>query len=177
MQDLGIFAYRTIGKVSLAAGSALDFVHAVQSSKDSPGIVIANMGQLRWYRRGARAVTYVSWSALPRKWGISEAYRIDPVKNRVPHNENMATHVKYVFEEVVGKMVNEDAALDIIGVGEGATHAVHYLESNWPKWASRVQAIAVGTSTFWPGDTIENPPFKEFWSKVCSFTLSGPNQT
>lgn len=169
-QDLGIFAYRTIGQISNAAGSAIDFVSAIQSSKDNPGIIIANMGQLIWYRRGGRAVTRVSWSALPRKSGVAETMRIDPVKNRVPGNEDMAAHVKYVFEEIVPRMVNPSAYLDIIGIGEGALEAVAYLQTEWARWKGRVQAIAVGSGYVWSNDEVHDAEFADFWAKV-SFPL------
>lgn len=170
-QDLGIFAYRTIGQKSNAAGSALDFVSVIQSSKDSPGIIIANMGQLLWYRRGRRAVTRMSWSALPRKSGVADPMRINPVKNRVPGNEDMAAHVKYVFEKVVPKMVNPSAKLDIIGVGDGALEVVAYLQTEWAKWKERVQAIAVGTGYAWASGEIHDAEFAKFWGAV-SFLLS-----
>lgn len=174
LQDLGILAYRTIDQVSLSAGSILDFVSALQSSNDNPGIIIANLGQLFWYRRGGRAVSRVSWSALPRKTGVSEPRRIHPVKNHIPGNEDMAAHVRCVFEEVVAQLVNKTAKLDIIGVGEGASEAVDYLQSNWEKWEGRVHAIAVGTGQVWPGNLITNEKFAIFWGKV-SFPFSLPS--
>lgn len=165
-QDLGIFAYRIIGQESNAAGSALDFVKAIQSSKDNPGLIIANMGQLIWYRRGRRAVTRMSWSALPRKSGISECMRVDPVKNRVPGNEDMAAHVKYVFEEVVPKMVNPNSKLDIIGLGDGASEAVAYLQTEWTRWKGRVEAIAVGSGYLWANGEVHDAEFAKFWGEV-----------
>ena len=99
MQDLGVFAYRTVGQESIASGSALDFIDAVQSEKDSvdTAIVIANLGQLLWHRRGERAVTIASWNALPRKTGVGNPMRIDAVKNHVPGNTSTKEHVKSVF--------------------------------------------------------------------------------
>lgn len=166
LQDLGVFAYRTIGQVSTGAGTALDFVSAIQASKDGPGIIIANLGQLTWYRRGKRAVTRVSWNALPGMTSVSGPMRVDPVKNRARGNENMTAHVRYAFEEVVRQMVNPDAKLDIIGVGEGASESVGYLDRNWDQWEDRIQAIAVGTGQVWPGDAIQNPKFMLFFAKV-----------
>lgn len=174
-QDLGIFAYRTIGQESNAAGSAVDFVSAIQSSKDNPGIIIANLGQLLWYRRGGRAVTRMSWSALPRNSGVAEQMRIDPVKNRVPGNEDAAAHVKYVFEEVVAKMVNPSANLDIIGVGEGASELVAYLQTEWAKWEGRIQAIAVGAGYMWTNGEVHDAEFAKFWGKRARVYLLSPH--
>lgn len=171
LQDLGVFAYRTVGQVSTGAGTALDFVSAIQASKDSPGIIIANLGQLTWYRRGKRAVSRVSWNALPGKTSVSGPMRVDPVKNRARGNEDMTAHVKYVFEEVVRQMVNKDAKLDVIGVGEGASESVGYLDRNWDQWQDRIQAVAVGTGQVWPGDSIQNPKFMLFFAKVFALSL------
>ena len=171
LQDLGVFAYRTIGQVSTGAGTALDFVSAIQACKDSPGIIVANLGQLTWYRRGKRAVTRGSWNALPGKTSVSGPMRVDPVKNRARGNEDMTAHVKYVFQEVVRQMVNKDAKLDVIGVGEGASESVRYLDRNWDQWEDRIQAIAVGTGQVWPGDPIQNAKFRLFFAKVIALSL------
>lgn len=171
LQDLGVFAYRTIGKVSTAAGTALNFVSTIQASKDSPGVIIANLGQLTWYRRGKRAVTRVSWNALPGKTSVSGPMRVDPVKNRARGNEDMAAHVKYVFEKVVRQLVHKDAKLDVIGVGEGASESVGFLDRNWDQWEGRIQAIAVGTGQVWPGGAIQNPRLMLFFAKVFYSSL------
>ena len=169
MQDLGIFAHRIIGQDSIAAGSALDFVHAVQSRGDSAdtAIVIANLGQLVWYRRGQRAMTIASWNALPRKTGVGNPMRIDPVKNHIPGNGSINEHVKSVFEEVLGKLVRHDAVIDLIGIGEGAEEAVGYLDRNWKDWESKLRAICVGLGFVWRvEDDIHNEKFMDFWRKV-----------
>lgn len=169
MQDLGIFAHRIIGQDSIAAGSALDFVHAIQSREDSAdtAIVIANLGQLIWYRRGQRAMTTANWNALPRKTGVGNPMRIDAVRNRIPGNRSTKEHIKSVFEEVLGKLARQDAVIDVIGLGEGAEDAVGYLDQNWKDWESKVRAICVGLGFVWRvGDDIQNEKFIDFWGKV-----------
>lgn len=77
-QDLGIWAYRTVGQKSINQGSAMDFVKDLQNYKaarssssasasgneGAPGVIIANLGQLVWYRGGRRAMTLITWRAL-----------------------------------------------------------------------------------------------------------------
>ena len=172
MQDLGVFAYRIIGQESISAGSALDFTHDIQSSKDGAdtAIVIANLGQLLWYRRGQRAVTMASWNGLPRKSGVRGPMRIDPVKNHIPENEDVKAHVKSVFE-VVGKMASDDAVIDVIGLGDGAEEAVEYLDQNWMRWETKVRTICVGMGFVWTvGSLLKNEKFRDFWGRVW-FTL------
>lgn len=170
MQDLGVFALRTISQSTISSGSALDFVSAIQSSSTAEkpiGVIIANMGQLLWYRRGKRAVTRATWAGLPRKNGVSQQLSIDPEKNRIPGNEDLAAHTKYIFEYVIAKMVNPVANLDIIGLGEGAEEVVDYFQYNWETWKDRIQAIAIGSGYQWPSADIRNPEFADFWGKVC----------
>ena len=169
MQDLGVFAHRIIGQESIASGSILDFVHTIQSGADSAdtAVVIANLGQLVWYRRGHRAMTIASWNALPRKTGVGNPMRMDPVKNRIPGSENPKEHVKSVFEEVLGKMSQPDAVIDVIGLGEGAEEAIGYLDQNWNDWQGKVEAICVGVGFVWRvEDDIQNKKFMDFWGKV-----------
>lgn len=169
MQDLGIFAHRIIGQESIASGSALDFVHAIQSREDGAdtAIVIANLGQLIWYRRGQCAMTIANWNALPRKTGVGNPMRIDAVRNRIPGNGSTKEHIKSVFEEVLGKMARQDAAINVIGLGEGAEEAVGYLDQNWKDWDSKVRAICVGLGFVWrAGDDMHDEKFMEFWGKV-----------
>ena len=170
-QDLGVFAYRVLGQESISSGSALDFVHQIQSDKDSAdtAIVITNPGQLIWYRRGQRAMTLVSWNGLPRKTGVSGPMRIDAVKNHIPENYDAKEHIETVFK-TVGKLVREDVKIDIIGIAEGAEQAVHYLAREWEHWESKVQAISVGMGFVWRvGDEVNNEKFMEFWGRVSLF--------
>ncbi|MCJ1344043.1 hypothetical protein MMC31_002243, partial [Peltigera leucophlebia] len=168
VQDLGVFALRTISQDTIASGSALNFVSAIQSSStaENPvGIIIANMGQLLWYRRGKRAVTRATWAGLPRKTGVSQQLTVDSVKNRVPGNEDVAAHTKYIFEYVIPRMVNPAAKLNIIGIGEGAEETVNYLQYSWETWKDRIQAIVIGSGYQWPSSDIQNPEFADFWGK------------
>ena len=91
--------------------------------------------------------------------------RVDGKKNRVPGNEDMAAHVQCVFE-VVGRLARKDAAIDVIGISDGAWKVVEYLQANWKTWKSRVYAIAVGTSSVYPGHDLWHEQFAEFWKKV-----------
>lgn len=78
----------------------------------------------------------------------------------------MAAHVKHVFEEVVHKMVNPSAKLDIIGVGDGASEVVAYLQTEWARWKGRVEAIAVGTGYVWANNEVHDAEFAKFWGRV-----------
>ena len=166
MQDLGVFAYRIIGQESIASGSALNFIHDLQSSKDEPAFVIANLGQLLWNRRRQRAMALSNWNGLPRKTGVSAPLRIDPVKNHIPGNYDAKEHVESVFKAVT-KLAREDVKIDVIGLNEGAEYAVQYLDRNWSSWEKKVQAICVGLGFLWRvGAEVENKKFMEFWARV-----------
>ena len=173
-QDLGIFAYRVVGQESIAAGSALNFVS--DALKDDLGkdtaVVIANLGQLVWWRRGKKAITITSWNALPRKNGVGGGMRMDSVKNRVQGHENFGEHVRRVFE-FIDEKAKANAKIDIIGLSEGAEEAVKYLDGNWEIWKERVRAVCVGLSYVWEvKDEVHDPAFKDFWAKVRMSFLS-----
>ena len=72
-KELGIFSFRTIGGEGINKGSAVDFTSAVL--KFDTGIIIANPGQLLWYRGGGRAVSRTEWSNLPRESAVHEPFR------------------------------------------------------------------------------------------------------
>ena len=164
-QDLGVFAYRIIGQESIASGSAIDFVQGIQSCPDQPGLIIANPGQLIWHRRGKQSMTYPTWYALPRKNAVSGPMRLDETKNRVPKNESLPQHIKYMFEEVLRRLADRQAKVHVIGIGDGAVEMVTYLQDEWVKWAGRIEAIAVGASHVW-GTEFSNEQFQTFWGKV-----------
>ncbi|KAI5303644.1 40S ribosomal protein mrp2, mitochondrial, partial [Ascosphaera pollenicola] len=86
-QDLGIWAYRTIGGQTINAGSAVNFTKEVlKDGKDASGLIIANLGQLVWYCRGRRAVSLATWEALPRESAVFPSYKITR-RNIIPQNK------------------------------------------------------------------------------------------
>lgn len=133
-QDLGVFSYRVLGNEDLNQGSAIDFVRATNyvSGADgvSRGVIIANPGQLLWYRGGGRAITYSEWMSLPRSSAVHDALEMDPVKSFVPGNRDYQEHVQYIFENVMRKLAHENIKFELIGL-ESTGHAmVGYLANN-----------------------------------------------
>jgi hypothetical protein len=172
-QDLGVFAYRVVGgRGGINAGSAVNFVEYIKSlsgpnGKDSPGVILANLGQLRWWRRGGKAVTHTSWFSLPQKSAVSGAYRFDILKNTVPGNRNTAEHIAYIFNSVIQDLLAPDATLEVIGVSVGAVEVVDFLNKpqNWAVIEPRLTALAL-VATFHRSNDISNPWFADWLRKV-----------
>ena len=194
VQDLGIWAYRTVGQKSINEGSAVDFVKAVQgqsttsssslsedATTETPGIIIANLGQLVWYRGGRRAMTLRTWQALPRRSAVHMPMRLDMVKNRVPGNEDSERHIEHIFTKVLPQLLGKDTIVNVIGIGDGAIDTVRFLEANCTlskvglcfsvliaagsALSTRISAIAVGAPVH-TVDEFTNKAFKNFLSKV-----------
>ena len=169
-QDLGIFSYRTIGNETIKKGSAIGFVSAIMngtgcaSGEEIPGIVLANPGQLLWYRGGSRAVSRAGWATLPRETAVAEPYRIDEVKNKIPENEEYEAHVNYIFNNVIDGMAKKDARIDVIGLEWTGQAAVKHLSANWEKFASRTGGICLASPQHELLD-LGNGEFVEFFNK------------
>jgi hypothetical protein len=169
-QDLGIFSYRTIGNENINKGSAINFVSSIMngfassSGQEIPGIVIANPGQLLWYRGGGRAVGRTQWANLPRDSAVAGSFRIDEVKNKVAGNEDFKAHVKYVFDSVIDGILHKDARIDVIGLEWTGQAAVMHLAAKWEKYASRVRAVCLASPQHDPFE-FGNPDFMNFVSK------------
>jgi hypothetical protein len=151
MQDLGVFAHRIIGgKGGINEGSAVNLIKYIQAQRTSPedseapGIILANMGQLRWCRLTKKAMTQTSWLALPQRSAVEAPFRFDEEKNTIPGNRDTAEHVDYIFNTVVEQMCDPSAKLDVIGVSDGAVKVFEFLDDfrNFNKWSVRVSAFA-----------------------------------
>ncbi|KAG0650407.1 hypothetical protein D0Z07_3475 [Hyphodiscus hymeniophilus] len=185
-QDLGVFAHRIIGgQGGINVGSAIDMVKYIQHLPNSPGIILANIGQLLWCRRGRKAVTQTSWMALPQKSAVELPYRIDIENNTVPGNRNTAEHVEYIFNHVVENLCDPTSKLDVIGVGEGAVKVAEFLAKKeiWKRWGGRMEAFAA-IATYYHASDNENADFARWLRRrgraflvsqePCGAFLAGP---
>lgn len=148
-QDLGIWAYRSIGMEGINVGSAVSLVEHVlkpdpntdNTSATGPSgkrimsdtaLILANTGQLIWHSGGERAITHASWLALPRRSAVDPPMTMTQ-RNKIPSNGNWQEHVECVFEEVLadrGRLVRSDARIDVIGVAEGGLGVLRYLRDD-----------------------------------------------
>jgi len=121
------------------------------------------MGQLRWWRKGQKAVTQTTWFALPQASAVDKPYRFDKIKNTIEGNRNTDEHIDYIFNHVISELAHPEAKIDVIGVSEGAMGVSRFLEqpANWKKWESRVQAFAA-IATWYQSIDCKNPKFLEW---------------
>lgn len=148
-QDLGIFAHRVIGgKGGIDVGSAVGFIKyisfsAAKEGREAPGIILANLGQLFWSYRAKRALTLVSWGALPRKSAADPPYDLDEYKNSIPENKSCKEHVSCIFENVLAnpEFCAQDSKIQIVGVSEGAVESTMFLHDpdNFSRWVKGVE--------------------------------------
>ncbi|OWO99706.1 hypothetical protein B2J93_9456 [Marssonina coronariae] len=158
VQDIGIFAHRVIGgKGGINEGSAVNFVKYVQSqtfsteNTDSPGIILANTGQLRW------------WFSLPQKSAVEPPYRFQPSKNSIPGNTTTYEHISTIFNSVIATLAHPVAKLYLIGVSDGAVQLSHFLNdpSNFLLHGPRIAAL-VTLDSYFHAHEIHNPAFATF---------------
>ncbi|EAW11558.1 uncharacterized protein ACLA_092560 [Aspergillus clavatus NRRL 1] len=189
VQDLGIWAYRTVGTEGIDAGSAVAFAKAVLyngAKTDSTGIdsglqqsgtalILANTGQLIWHCGSSRAVSHQSWLALPRSSAVEPPSTMTR-RNKIPQNGSWQEHVACVFDEILaarGRFVGEDAKIDIIGLAEGGLGAIRYLAADWGSWKPYISAIALSNPLHSPRvDLVEEDPvspgsFTSFIASRC----------
>ncbi len=136
-QELGVWALREIGSRSTVnKGSTVDLVRYLQTPtnghrpSDCPGIILANPGQLLWYRKGKRAISHAQRHVLPRKSAVHPPVTMASEKNLIPCNESPEEHVAYIFREVIPTLCNPGAELNIIGVSDAADIVAKYLDKH-----------------------------------------------
>ena len=132
VQDLGIWAYRSVGEDGINFGSAVNFAKGVlgdSAETSTTALVIANTGQVLWHCASSRAVTQRTWEAADRPvgpWGpATKSWR-----NEIPGNRDWREHIQYTFEHVISPWLDPKKCVDIIGLSEGGEYALEYLQRN-----------------------------------------------
>jgi hypothetical protein len=177
VQDLGLLAGRVAnGPGGIEKGSMVSVVRELRAQaatgshgqSSSPGVILANMGQLYWWPEGQRPLTITAKAAIPMSSLVHAGVRYSPLLNDIPQNEDPARHVEYMFSEVLPRMVAEDAVLDIIAVGDSCETVEKFLddESHWRVWGKRLCSMVL-LETVCMEETLSNTAFKDFLAKVC----------
>jgi hypothetical protein len=177
-EDLAVLSYRILLKEGgINAGSAIDLVKYIQSQPSSPddpsapGIILANMGQLVYYRRGHRAVTWRSWGGLPQKNAVSGPLTTDPGKNFVPGHGDPAQHLRSVFKDVISGMCAKDCKIDIIAISLSANEITKFFneKEHWNTWGGRLNSLSLLSPYYVVNSEFDNVDFLEWLEKVKSF--------
>ncbi|KAF7935042.1 uncharacterized protein EAE98_003087 [Botrytis deweyae] len=180
--DIGVLAHRVLGGAGgIDTGSAVNMVKYIQEKgaasgeSEPPAIILANMGQIYWYRRGRKPVTLMTWSALPQSSCVEKTTRLDAMKNTVPGNRNTDEHIDYIFNHVIEELMPKVTKIDVIGVSEGAMGVTRFLDNleNWKKWGSRMQAFAA-LATWWQSIDYRNPLLLEWMLARGRVYLNSP---
>ena len=171
-KDLGILAGRLIDHENFSNGSIINLVNAIRKSDphDEVGIVVANPGQLLWYRRGRKALTHLSWDAIPRPTAVSTTLPFTS-KNYIPMNSTAAEHVACVFEDIIAPLRERGCKVDVIAAGYTGVDVVDYLQKEWSHWEKCVDAIVVSSGRVWQTELFDEK-FKGFWGRVSSIAKS-----
>lgn len=192
-QELGVLAHRVIGGAGgVDKGSMVDIARAIlqgnqsdyqghnegptdgsttNTNSNSPGLVLANTGELWWWPEGGRGLTTRGANGAPQRsavhWG---RYRddYDPNNaNTVPRNDSPTAHVLCVFEQVLGNrdLVAADAVVQVVGIGDGAAAVERVLDASWARWEGRVGCLAMCGSGLDVG-SVRDAGFKKFLRQV-----------
>ncbi|KAE8373538.1 Arb2 domain-containing protein [Aspergillus bertholletiae] len=186
IQDLGIWAYRSIGVDGIDAGSAVSFAKAVlqpetnieatntrpASERGDTALVLANTGQLIWNCGAHRPMTLPAWLAYPRSSAVHPPLMMTH-RNEIPYNGSWEDHIACVFNEILadrGRLVRQDAKINIVGIAEGGQGAIGHLSLNWEQWRGYISAIVL-TNPLHPVDqelAVKDEILGSFYSFVSS---------
>ncbi|KAE8356564.1 Arb2 domain-containing protein [Aspergillus coremiiformis] len=184
-QDLGIWAYRSVGRDGVDAGSVVSFAKAVLSEpptgtnasdtkRGDTALVLANTGQLIWHCGAGRPMTLPSWMAHPRASAVDPPLMMTH-RNQIPGNADREEHTACVFNEILadrGRLVRGDARIQIIGVADGGLGALRYLANHWEDWRTSLCAIALTNPLHSVDSEVavrdgRSAPFLDFLSSRC----------
>ncbi|KAL6404928.1 hypothetical protein AUP68_11764 [Ilyonectria robusta] len=169
-QDLGMLAGRIAnGPGGLAKGSMISIVRALHQQTASPtdasppGIVLANMGQRYWWPEGQRALTMSASVDTPLPSLVHSGTRHIPSLNDIPGCESPLRHMATVFQDVLARIPECTAKIDLIALGESCEVVENYFDDqkNWDSWGHRLNSMVL-LGTVFETDKLANEAFKEF---------------
>ena len=153
LQDLGILAYRQLQReFGLNGGSVVNFAKDIISrsteadsdsdlskdgvavedkTKDTPGLIVMNCGQLLYSHKTNETLSMRSWIAKPRKSICHDVIEVHEKDNRVEGHRDPEEHMKSVFDTVIHNpdFVAVDAEVYVIAIQNGADHLLGLLGS------------------------------------------------
>lgn len=157
----------------IAAGSVLNFVSYIatlsanHADSNPPAVILANIGQSRWWRNGQRALTQTSWINLTAESAVEGDLWHDALANTVPRNRTAVEHIHCVFEDMVDGICKPDAQVQIIGVQEGAMAVSKFLDNEevLETWGNRIRAFA-SLGSWYDAADVKTQGYKDFMLKV-----------
>lgn len=183
---LGLLAGRVAsGRGGINKGSMVSVVKALRNQRStaedssSPGIVLANVGQLYWWPDEKRALTVGASANIPLPSLVHSGRKTVRELNGIEGHETPARHVQYVFDEVLGKLAGRNALVDVVAVGDTCTLVEKFLDErkNWDVWGHRLSSVLL-MDTILEAESLGNPAFQSFLAKVCtSHTASSAKLT
>jgi hypothetical protein len=204
LQDLGILAYRQLQReFGLNGGSVVNFVKEIinrstegedgsdlskdgavveDKTKDTPGLIVMNCGQLLYSHKTNETLSMRSWIAKTRKSICHDVIEVHEKENHIEGHRDPQEHMKTAFDTVIHNpdFVAADAEVYVIAIQNGADHLLDLLGSGRKfhhsigdvvstiliratvdKYAARITAMAI-VDTMVDATSIHNPSFKAF---------------
>lgn len=153
LQDLGILAYRQLQReFGLNGGSVVNFTKEIinrstnaedgydlskdgavveDNTKDTPGLIVMNCGQLLYSHKTNETLSMRSWIAKARKSICHDVIEVHEKENRIEGHRDPEEHMKSVFDTVIHNtdFVATDAEIYVIAIQNGADHLLGLLGS------------------------------------------------
>ncbi|KAF4337834.1 hypothetical protein FBEOM_8323 [Fusarium beomiforme] len=167
-KDLGWIAGRVAnGPGGIAQGTMISVVQAIAkqtaspNDPESPGVILANMGQRFWWPEEKRAITIESAADIPLPSIVHSGYQFIHELNEIPGSETPLAHMTTVFNKVLE--VNQNAKVDIISVGSTCEVVLQFFENekHWAQWGNRLGGMLL-MGTVCATDWLANAEFKDF---------------
>ncbi|KAK6189631.1 hypothetical protein LQW54_013074 [Pestalotiopsis sp. IQ-011] len=182
-QDLGIVAHRILGgRGGVNKGSMVSVVETLQSQPSSstdptaPGFILANTGQLIWHESLKRCHTIPGTVGvqMPSAVHAGIKWHVEVGRDRVEGNTTAKEHIKTIFESIVPTLLNPEAGIDIVAIGDGADELEKYLDwsETWKKLADRINCLAI-LGGYYDSEFMQCQAFREFMRELGAPVFSG----